>query len=268
MDEIQQLSINYTAKQINIFPRRQKAPAWDYCALRSKTRTIQAKSTRQQVAVIFWQLGRKPGAAGIQQHNERFARPTRKMTDCRGGETETKEQITWKYRQENRKSWDSLLLLEEWKGKFSDSRARCTRCRKPGMPAWSCMQWPSCYQQHGLNFSVLRMIWFSLSRHVCFPPGLSRKAVVCELLQPQCRFPGRMWGLLLMTCLCCDLTRAQAFWSCHKHILQFYNQEWHPRNPVLGAVLVILLSLILLFFSHCLHTHFNSDFTSTLIFLL
>lgn len=53
MDEIQQLSINYTAKQINIFPRRQKAPAWDYCALRSKTRTIQAKSTRQQVAVIF-----------------------------------------------------------------------------------------------------------------------------------------------------------------------------------------------------------------------
>lgn len=71
------------------------------------------------------------------------------MTDCSGGGMETKEQMTWKYRQENRKSWDSLLLLEEWKGKLADSRARCKRCRKPGMPAWSCTQWPSCYQQHG-----------------------------------------------------------------------------------------------------------------------
>lgn len=64
--------------------------------------------------------------------------------------------------------------------------------------------------------------------------------MVYELLQPQCHSLGRMWGLLLMTCLCCDLTRVQDFWSCHKYILQFYNQEWHPRNLVLGAVLYVI----------------------------
>ena len=71
----------------------------------------------------------------MQQQNERFARPTRKMTDCRGGATEAKEQKTWKYRQENSKGWGSLVLLEEWKGKVDEGRARRRRCRKPGMPA-------------------------------------------------------------------------------------------------------------------------------------
>ena len=71
----------------------------------------------------------------MQQQNERFARPTRKMTDCRGGATETKEQKTWKYRQENSKGWGSLVLLEEWKGKVAEGRARRRRCRKPGTPA-------------------------------------------------------------------------------------------------------------------------------------
>lgn len=96
---------------------------------------------------------------------------------------------------------------------------------------------PFLLPRRGLNFSGLRIICFSQPGHACFPGDLSGKATVCELLQPQCHSPGRMWGLLLVTCLCCELSRAQALWSCPKHILQFYKQEWHPRNPVLGAVL-------------------------------
>lgn len=63
--------------------------------------------------------------------------------------------------------------------------------------------------------------------------------------------------------------RAQGFWSCHKYILQFYNQEWHPRNRVLGVVLFTIStghpfnphSVI----SPGVYTRFHSDFTSTLI---
>lgn len=67
----------------------------------------------------------------MQQQHERFARPTRKVTDYRGGATETKEQKTWKYRQ-NSKGWGSLVLLEKWKAKAAEGRVRRRRCRKPG----------------------------------------------------------------------------------------------------------------------------------------
>lgn len=67
----------------------------------------------------------------MQQQNERFARPTRKMTDCRGAATETNEQKTWKYSG----SWGSLVLLEEWTGKVAEGRATHRRCRKPAIPA-------------------------------------------------------------------------------------------------------------------------------------
>lgn len=41
--------------------------------------------------------------------------------------------------------------------------------------------------------------------------------------------------------VCATLSgRAQGFWSCHKYILWFYNQEWHPRNTILEVVLFII----------------------------
>lgn len=78
---------------------------------------------------------------------------------------------------------------------------------------------------------------------------------------------GRTWGL------CCDLTRVQVLWSCYKHIPQFCNQEWHPGNPVLGAVLYLIstghsFNPHPVVFFPILYMHWNSGFTSTLIFLL
>lgn len=161
----------------------------------------------------------------------------------------------------------------EMEGKGCWGQGKAQEVQKARQPGWSRIQCPSCYQEHGLNFSDLELP---------ASPSLDTFVFLVACQEKQwyvncCNLNAILWAGCGVFCwwLVCAVTLPECRTFGHA-INTFFS--FITRNGILGtwfweqcstlSAQVILSILVLLLSPHCLHTHFNSDFTSTLLFLL